>query len=1012
MLIYRIVFFLLLSLTLGPVSQASVFVKSTSNKRQYVQITHLGEKIKLTTFSQTRGEDAYILELEYLEKNQFNERLDQLAKNYRFQKDLENWPEHVDKDFKIFSFFPWGKKAKPIWSAKNQWNKEWEEKFGQWIENEVDTEFFKRYNLATDCADAVIGLRWIFARTYSLPVANTINGSNSLFGNFSVRKGWKNLSTAKNWHDDELFKTALDYVMDMTTTRTLTKDGYPVSLDKNGLKVGTFIVTQNAGGGHVSIINSANWDDDTKAPLVILSSTLPRKVRNLKEEIYMEEDWPEKGHKDILAFKWPEVKRGQWQLVVPADGAFSLEQYDSSLKISQPNFIKYILGNIKGNFSPEKLVLRMIDDLYEYVELRIEVVNSGFDYCSKNNCAKGSTGYDYWSTFNRDSKILSKFKVIESMVEEYSKLDQNLFHIWNNFLEENYIVLENVEVNFEDLKVIFEKNEYSSDPNSSILIRWGLNFQEKIDYLSSRINDLFAKRLTTIQNQDENCDETCLPGSIKWLSYSTYHEDKELNQIYSDLMPLCRGGNELLCKKALNTQLNFKGRFFSYFDLIKNIPFFNSDPRAPLELKWGALRENIQTKILPSFEQVTISTNELAVFDEKLLVDLKTEKTIYKAKRNEKIYLSANGNIFLKEGNLKLYRLLNGQKIEQEKIANHSFELEIVSLGKRDYLKISENETCLYEIVGFYSKPMRCGIQNLNIINEAIYALTINKVLILSNGSLREIMINNLNDYKIDTQFLQIVDAGNEKLLLSYESKEEDRYELYLFSNQELQKIQVFSIQKMKLKKAFMEKNIFFFASEFNAEYPQMYLYDLEDNRVEKLQNDLGQFLNTSEGVYYASYEGSQWQSQKIKSLYIWNAKTRINSKQGVFDQIQSQNNYLYLSSQERGEILLFNEQKNFLQSKNLTTDLSCKSVIGKGNSFVYLFDYLYGDYFCHGGIYLKDQTELSSRNYPMFTTYNWLNPERMEDKLWLENKELHKIYSGQVIFFGPENAFWFQETL
>ena len=1006
-------FFFLLLFFLSSVAQASVFVNSGSKKRSYIEISYLGETVKLTTFSQLKGEEAYVVNLEYLHEKELPGHLDKITKNYQFQKQLESWsPSSSDKDFRLLSFFPWGKKAKPIWTAKNKWNKDWEEKFGQWIENEVDVDFFKRYNIATDCADAVVGLRWIFARLYSLPVANSVNNSTSLFGNFTIRKSWKNLSTAKNWYEDELFKTALEYVMDMSTTRTITQDGYPVSLDKNGLKAGVFIVTQNVGGGHVSMINSANWEDDTKAPLIIMASTLPRKVRSLKEEIYMEEDWPEKGYKDILAFKWPEVKNGEWQLVTPQDGFYSLDQYDRNLKLSQPNFIKYLLENIKGNFNPHSIIQKMMDDLYDYVELRVDLVKTSFEYCAKNTCAENSEAYHYWSTFNRDSKIISKFTLIESMVNQYAKLDEGLVRSWNRFLSERFLLIENVEVNFYTLQRVFTKNEYSSDPNDSVLKRWGLNFQEKIDEFSSRVKTLFAKRVETIKNQDQNCDESCVPGNLKWLAYSTYPEDKELNQIYTTLMPLCKGSNEVLCRAALNGSVKLQNEEMAFFDLMRRIPFFNSDPRAPLELRWGAKREGVQTKILPYFEFITIAKNELALLDERLLIDLRTQQTLYKAKSHEKLYLSSNGNAFLKEGNLNLYLLKDKQKIKLPLIVAHSFELEVISSKERDYLRISEEDSCLYEIAEQTLKFVTCALKNYKTLESSLYLITENDVQILKDNAHVQIELSQLLSYKLDTHFLNVVDASENQLLFTYESKDEDRYEIYIFQNQELKRLEFPSMGKIKLKRSFLKEEVIFFMNDFSAEYPEVYLYDLKNKELIKLQNDVDQFVYSKEEIYYAVYEGSQWQSQRLKSLYRWDNVARVNSKRGSYNQIQAQGEFLYLSNSEKGEVLFPKEQKNFLHSKDLTLDFSCKNVFGKGNNFVYLFDYLYGDYLCHGGIYSKNYMELSSKHYPLFTTYSWFNAERMKDQIWLSNKENQKIDAGQVIFFGPENAFWFQEGL
>lgn len=88
-----------------------------------------------------------------------------------------------------------------LWTAQNQWDENWESQFADWISGQVKPNFFIVNNISTDCADAVISLRWIFARQNSLPMASR-SGSNYIT---NLSTDWDHIQSGSLWQSDARF---------------------------------------------------------------------------------------------------------------------------------------------------------------------------------------------------------------------------------------------------------------------------------------------------------------------------------------------------------------------------------------------------------------------------------------------------------------------------------------------------------------------------------------------------------------------------------------------------------------------------------------------------------------------------------------------------------------------------------------------------------------------------------------------------------------------------------------
>lgn len=458
----------LLLVTIPCVFASELWTMEEGNTRHFFSLDR-DNGIVLKHYTQQKGDYQDLLTSQYFAN--FNEARNFIHTHfpqYKAVKELTDWPVDTGAS---------NKKNRNIWMATNSWNDYWEEEYARWLQSEITADFYLKYRIATDCADALVGYRWIFSRINSLPVGNIVSDTGSLFGHFSMRKSWENLSTSTDWYDDQLFMTALSYAMDMTSTRTImAHDGFPVSITRKGLQAGTFIVSQTNGSGHMRTITENYFDNPAELPLFTHSSTAPREVRALYREAFIDQAWPIRGTREILAFRWPVVSRNSWVLTRKEnDPRYSLEQFDMGLQGKYYSFIQFVLKRVKDNYDPYSLIATGIEDIVNYTNIRIKIVRDGYEYCQSHNCSPGTAAYEDWSTPNRDYKYLLKFNEIEDLVRAFDPMYPGLMDHWLNSLATTQLEVEGYTLSLERLRYLFEKKLTSYDPSAPILRRWGLD---------------------------------------------------------------------------------------------------------------------------------------------------------------------------------------------------------------------------------------------------------------------------------------------------------------------------------------------------------------------------------------------------------------------------------------------------------------------------------------------------------------------------------------------------------
>ena len=526
-----------------------------------------------------------------------------VSENYKNYSDKKVWNslgmEKILTDiFSIDLLDYTGGAGQVIWETKNTWNQEWEKRYAQWIEENLDKDFLKRNNVPVDCADVAYALRWIFSRINYLPAANTLAGSGALFGNESFKSKWINLKRDTNWYNDRLFLTALNYLLDNTYTHTLLRDVYPIKISKESLIAGVIHLSLHEENGHTRIFSKTNYEDSDQIPLMFMSGTTPRMLRTLYEETFSIDTRVPKELGGVVQMRWPLKATNRWRLMNAIDMPnYSLEQYESEYIRLETNFVIATFKKLGVEFKPDVIVKRQIEDIREMVRNRISIVEEGNRVCRVEDCSEDSLNFENWSTPSRDERILSNWESIRKFVKKFGS--DNLRLLFQLSSKEDFVSILGKDYNFDMIEYLWKYGLYSSDPRDSINLRWGSD-PDAVSVLAIRkIYNAINKRKMLIEKQHKNkkCTEQnqCKVGDPNWLDYNTYQIDKNFFEIaeaiikYSKIFS-SKDYRELVI--GLNKNFSgFNGQEISFFNFIDLLPFLNSDPRVTVEQRWGNDRQ-------------------------------------------------------------------------------------------------------------------------------------------------------------------------------------------------------------------------------------------------------------------------------------------------------------------------------------------------------------------------------------------------------------------------------------
>ncbi|MCB0349908.1 MAG: hypothetical protein KDD38_01920 [Bdellovibrionales bacterium] len=363
----------------------------------------------------------------------------------------------------------------PIWAGQNNWSQAWEQKFSQWLTAEAqDPHFFVKIGVSVDCADVVYGLRWIFARQNDLKMA--VHSHEGIFTNESENELWSHLSTDSDWRRDSRFLSSLDWVMRRTYTKSLLLESYPVEISADAFQAGTMYVNIE-NGHHAQIIVSTDYKNKKNMPLRFLVGTVPRSKNPLKLVNYWAGHQSTDQKSGFRKFLWPVKQNGVWSFTRPDQMPhYSLEQYDPDLMNgSSLTYSGYIYQKIKPNLNNLAKIERGLEELVEYIQSRVQIVEDGYQFCvNRPSCRDvASQDYDDWSTPSRDARIADLF--VEVTTDVNNSNDKKANRLWKKFTENTEVFrFEGQPISLAEIYEIWSEKLYSSEPYDLPARRWGL----------------------------------------------------------------------------------------------------------------------------------------------------------------------------------------------------------------------------------------------------------------------------------------------------------------------------------------------------------------------------------------------------------------------------------------------------------------------------------------------------------------------------------------------------------
>lgn len=390
-----------------------------------------------------------------------------------------------------------------VWNEIGTWNQETEDAYAQWVESEVNEDYYltgKWAGLAHDCADAAYYTRAIFAYENKLPFA--------MFDPSGSGKTVTNKMTRFNsLPEDKRVRSFLKYIADLSSTKTIGRDTYPVTVNRTYVRPGGIwarptlmdrglldILSGSAGTelpGHAEIIKRI----EPTGAIWKLESTVPKAVRalNLTANMWFLPENPETGLRKWLT---PE----QYGLPFGQLPGYSMEQFkelgtrvsttssEGSYPISGQSSGTRTLDQYKSDIAKRLAmdgktetrgdsVRRIAKSLCGSIRLRNEAVQKAIAFKVKNGgrCLS-ATEYDQYSTPSRDKRARELLKEAMSAVSTFGWLSEsNIKEISGELNACGPIeIAAGQTITLTEWALAAADDRLSSDPNQSVGTRWGL----------------------------------------------------------------------------------------------------------------------------------------------------------------------------------------------------------------------------------------------------------------------------------------------------------------------------------------------------------------------------------------------------------------------------------------------------------------------------------------------------------------------------------------------------------
>jgi hypothetical protein len=433
-----------------------------------------------------------------------------------------------------------GRSPKPLWTAvKDEWTDADEDDYSAWFAANVTKSFLRGTGLEGDCADVGLIFRWVYARDHLLPIANTMSGSGKLFGNFTSSSAWDKLATDPDWRHDERFKAAMRELFDETFTWTINDDQYPTLISTKYVRPGSMYMIIRTESGHTQTIASITdsggiqtiWGNEPAA-----------------EAIY--------GYGLIVEFEdrrgfqnWRHVRRSvvngkdKWSLI-PGDQmpGYSREQFETGF--GEEEWMSWVYTKLGSHFGDTQQFRTAVDNFESAILDRRDLTTMGAWFCGPNyRCAATSDEYDGYSSYSRDARLVTIRDDIRRLAAKLSSTNPVLVQSLDELVRLGEVVPGSVATYRDALDRDGLIESWSSDPNESFLVRWGISNQAppRNRFLAQSFAFLQAIRFRERQVSDAKyyCQDSTCTGdepAVKALDTSTL--DAKIRPAHAEIVSL------------------------------------------------------------------------------------------------------------------------------------------------------------------------------------------------------------------------------------------------------------------------------------------------------------------------------------------------------------------------------------------------------------------------------------------------------------------------------------------
>ncbi len=564
---------------------------------------------------------------------------------------------------------------KNIWQHEREWNLNWEAKYSQWISEKVNKNFFVNNNIATDCADVIIALRWIFSRIHKLPAAHSLAASGTLFSNLSIKSSWAHLPRHQEWRQDLLFLKSLNFLLNNTYTRSLLNDSYPIALNSKYLNEGAYWMSLNSSSGHAVLIHRTLKDN---IPLHSLSSTVPQKVRPLIESIFIPEQVLKASQGGLLKVRWPQVNTRTAYLTSKNDmPGYSNEQY-KILPAAKKSFAYTVLTTLSSEFDALRVYEGFIYSIIEQFKQRVEIIKKGALICKNNSCKPGTSLYEFWSTPSRDQRIKTDLVKAENLSIELGQIDKKIFKSKIKLYNKKRITVHKKKYTLKQLNIIWSKKYYNSQPWVDAKIRWGLEPAAFLYNLKIKMKKSLDDRDLIINNNLCRSSTSCASINKIWMDQSGLQINQTIQSYFHDMLNYC-DWFQLNCYEFFNKYLAiFKIKRFNFYELASQAFFASFDPNSTDNERKG-IWTNLQSKITFQPDYIGESKNYLVIKDLNgfTITDINKQYTYTRPTLGKIHFISQNQDylIYQKENKIFKYEISNGESLFLLKIQNKKVNL-------------------------------------------------------------------------------------------------------------------------------------------------------------------------------------------------------------------------------------------------------------------------------------------------------------------------------------------------